>query len=197
MEIFNPELYEKAKQRMVHLHEVEEALKRIKNDSKLREILTEYVKNSNAKYEEDSAVSVGCRPLDLYTREYTPPRFKKWEEGQILRVMLSLCPTKDDPVRLMLEQKELYWWGSGRWSRKNGDWAVFYAGPDTGAGWTTHSYLYDIKEREVGFYLVTPEPLHKRGSYHNSRITAINELKEVTQRAIISNLERELTQLSI
>lgn len=78
------------------------------------------------------------RPLGLYEVKYKLPKLKPWQEGQILEARLSLRPTKDNPINFNFDRKELHWWGDTKWlksdSSSNGDWAVYYGGPDTGAG---------------------------------------------------------------
>ncbi len=190
--LFKPEFYEGVKKRITNLSEVEEALKLIKEDNQLLEVLEKYTAITNGQQP---------RSLNLYSKEYKLPKLKPWEDGQILKVRLTLRPTKDNPINFGFSEKELHWWGDRKWLlpglQSNGDWAVYHGGPDTGAGWETRSQYYSVKEREVGFYLISPVNSMYHGSHHNERISLVKSLRKVTKREIMSNLEKELLKIQV
>ena len=198
--IFKPEFYDRVKQRIVGLSELEEALTFIQNDTMLIKLLEEYVKNSPSEYKEDDLTIRGSPLIVLYRREYKLPKFKSWQEGQVLKVELSLRPTSNNPTRFNLAYKELSWWDAEgldpESEKKNGNWAVYWC---RCAGWETSTSHYNVEQinDKVGYYLISIAKPGYRGPLNNKRVSQVEQLRKVKKRDILSNLEKELERLSI
>jgi hypothetical protein len=180
--IFKPEFYAGIEERINKLSEIEEALRLIKKDRQLQDILRAYSLSSHYK------------GLDLYRKKYRVPR--KMEEGKVLEVRLSLSLA--NPLEFTFDSEKLCWWGDKKWFTTDQNWAVFYGGPDTGAGWYTDVEQYIIEEERNGVFVlksVAEQDSNNRGDYHRKRISEVEALKCVTKDEILSNLERELQKI--